>query len=85
MAKRIVIGAYLTNRLQEASAFQELITQYGCNIKARIGLHEVSDGLCSTGGLILLDMIGDESRILELEDRLRLIEGIKVQKLVFEE
>ena len=85
MSKRIVLGVLLTNRLKEAPAFQELITQYGCSIKTRIGLHNVSDTQCSTAGLILLEMFGDEAPILELEDKLRHMEGLKVQKMVFEE
>lgn len=85
MSKRIVLGVLLTNRLQEAPKFQELITQYGCNIKTRIGLHNVSDSLCSVAGLILLEMFGEETCIQELEDKLRHFEGLVVQKMVFEE
>ncbi len=85
MGKRIVLGAHLTDRCKEAPAFQEVITQFGCNIKTRIGLHNAGDGFCSGAGLILLEMIGDENRINELEDILRHMQGIEVQKMVFEE
>lgn len=85
MSKRIVLGVYLSNRKTEAPPFQELITQYGCNIRTRIGLHEVADGVCSMGGLILLDMIGDDARISELEGKLKAFEGVEVQKMVFTE
>lgn len=85
MANRIVLGAHLTNRCKDAPAFQELITQFGCNIKTRIGLHAVADNFCSGAGLILLEMIGEEDRINQLEDLLRHTEGIEVQKMVFSE
>ena len=85
MRKRIVLGVHLSNRMTEAPPFQELITQYGCNIRTRIGLHDVADGYCSMAGLILLDMIGEEERINELETKLKTFEGLDVQKMVFTE
>ena len=85
MSKRIILGALLTDRCKEAPAFQEVITQFGCNIKTRIGLHNVAETSCSTAGLILLEMFGDEERLNQLEDIIRHMEGILVQKMVFEE
>ncbi|MCL6629865.1 MAG: hypothetical protein K6U00_09730 [Armatimonadetes bacterium] len=85
MSKRIVLGVLLPNRFDEAPEFQKLITKYGCVIRTRLGLHEVCDHKCSVSGLILLEMYGDESQILELEDKLRHFDGIQVQKMVFEE
>jgi hypothetical protein len=85
MSKRIVLGVLLPNRFQEAVKFQELLTQYGCNIRTRLGLHEVCDHKCSVSGLILLEMYGDEEQILELEEKLRGLDGVQVQKMVFEE
>ncbi len=85
MAKRIILGAELTNRIAAASKFQETISAYGCNIKTRIGLHNVGDNYCSGGGLILLEMFGDENTINEMEQKIRNIEGVEVQKMVFQE
>lgn len=85
MEKRIVLGIHITNRMNDAPAFQEVITQFGCNIKTRIGLHNADDSICSGAGLILLEMIGDEARIKKLEDILRQKEGIEIQKMVFAE
>ena len=85
MDKRIILGIQLTNRMNDAPSFQEVITQFGCNIKTRIGLHNADGSICSGAGLILLEMFGDEDRINQLEDILRHTEGIKVQKMVFAE
>jgi hypothetical protein len=84
MSKRIVLGVLIHNRAKHAPEFQEIITQYGCSIKSRIGLHEVADNACSPSGLILLEMYGDEAPILELETKLRQLEGFEVQKMVFQ-
>ncbi|MHB0912602.1 MAG: hypothetical protein ACYC2Y_04060 [Armatimonadota bacterium] len=83
MAKRIVLGVLIENRVTHAPEFQEIITQFGCNIKTRIGLHDVGDATCSPNGLILLEMFGDEGQIRELESRLRELPGFQVQKMEF--
>ncbi|MEN6521354.1 MAG: hypothetical protein ABFD46_09435 [Armatimonadota bacterium] len=85
MAKRIVIGLFLGRRVTTAPDVQSVLTEYGCHIKTRIGLHNVDDMSCSGSGLILLEMYGDESKINEMEEKLKSFEGVEIQKMVFEE
>ncbi len=82
--KKIILGIQVTNRLTKAPEVQKLFTQYGCNIKTRLGLHDVNETSCSPTGLVLLEMFGKEEDILGMEKALKAIEGIKVQKMVFE-
>ena len=82
MPKHIVLGVHVTDRLKKAADVQALLTQYGCNIKTRLGLHEV-ESACSPNGLLLLEMHGDELVCNELAHKLGAIEGIEVQKMVF--
>jgi hypothetical protein len=84
MSKRIVLGIQVTNRLKEIPNVQKVLTDYGCNIKTRLGLHEVSKKVCSPLGLLILDTYGDEADILEMEKKLRRIKGLVVRKMVFE-
>lgn len=79
----IILGVHITSRQVNAVKVQELLTEYGCNIKTRVGLHHVHDDFCSTSGLMLLHMCGDENVCLELGEKLSRIEGISVQKMVF--
>jgi hypothetical protein len=85
MAKRIVLGVQITKRVQNVPSVQTVLTEYGCNIKTRLGLHEVTESICSTVGLLLLDTYGDEKQILEMEAKLKEIKGVVVQKMVFEQ
>ena len=84
MTKRIVLGIQVTNRVEKIPDVQKILTEYGCNIKTRLGLHEVSKSVCSTRGLLLLDTYGDEAEILEMEKKLRRIKGLVVKKMAFE-
>lgn len=82
--RHIVLGIHITDRIRHVQKMQDLFTEYGCSIKTRIGLHKVSDNFCSPNGLVLLEMAGDEKPIFELLDKLGAIEGVDVQKMVFE-
>ena len=42
MAQRCVIGVLVTNRVENAAQIQKVLTECGCYIKTRIGLHEVT-------------------------------------------
>lgn len=84
MDKHIIYGVHVTDRMSKVPNIQDLFSEYGCNIKTRIGLHDVSEGYCSPGGVILLEMFGDEQVCEELRDKLNAIDGIEVQEMVFE-
>ncbi len=85
MRKRIILGVQVTNRIKNALEVQEILTKFGCNIKTRLGLHEVTDAVCSTIGLLILEMYGDIKQIKEMENQLKAVHGIVVRKMVFEE
>jgi hypothetical protein len=80
----IILGVHVTSRHVNAVKVQELLTEYGCNIKTRIGLHHVHEDFCSTNGLMLLHMSGDENICLELGGKLSAMPGITVQKMIFD-
>lgn len=84
MGKTTVLGILLRKRTITATAFQEILSRHGCNIKTRIGLHTASDNICSPDGVILLDVIGDDADINKLEQDLRNVDGADIQKMVFE-
>jgi len=83
MNEHIVLGIHVTERVKQAQNIQQLFTDYGCNIKTRVGLHDASHDACATGGLILLEMTGDAVKAHELHDHLAAIDGVYVQKMVF--
>jgi hypothetical protein len=81
--KHIIVGVYLKDRQKEAAEVQKYLTDYGCYIAARIGLHEVKGGFCAGSGMILLQMFGEERFTNELVGVLNAIQGVEAKKLVF--
>ncbi len=83
MNEHIILGVHITDRVENVDPVQHTLTEYGCNIKTRVGIHE-AEQFCSPNGLILLELFGDKDKCLELEQKLKDIEGVDVKKMVFE-
>ncbi len=85
MSKRIILGVHISQRAAQVPSVQSVLTDCGCNIKTRIGLHDVSDNVCSNTGLLILEMYGDEASISDCEAKLNAIDGVQVKRMEFEE
>jgi len=80
-----ILGLHVTNRVNDAIKIQDLLTKFGCSIKTRLGLHEVNEKICSSCGIILLELTGDITECDKLERELRKVEGLDIQKMTFAE
>lgn len=83
MDKHVILGIHLTNRMKNATALQKVLGEFGCNIKTRLGLHQVDEQACSPNGLVLIEYFGDDETQVRMEAALKAIEGLQVQKMVF--
>lgn len=81
--QHFILGVHITDRLKKASDVQALMSKYGCNIRTRLGLHDVSGDFCSPNGLVLLELVGDPKTCNELAEKLAAIPGVEVQRMVF--
>ena len=81
--KHQILGVHITERLSKAGAVQAVFTEFGCNIRTRVGLHDTDGAVCSPSGVVLLDVIGPESECDALAGRLSAIDGVEVQRMVF--
>ena len=86
MHRRIILGVQIIDRLGYAPRVQQLLTEFGCSIKTRLGLHEVSDDgqFCSRSGLLLMEMLGPEEEIEKLRSALAELPGVSVERMIFE-
>ncbi len=84
MEDHVILGVHITQRLRNARQVQEALTEFGGNIKTRLGLHEVGGDQGSPNGLLVLELVGGESRARELTDRLGGIEGVYCRMMVFD-
>jgi hypothetical protein len=71
-------------RTDAAPEVQKVLTEHGCVINNRLGIHESST--CADEGMIILDITVSDDEVDQLKNELRSIEGVKVKsmKLDFE-
>lgn len=84
MAEKLtILGIKIEDRLKGASEVQKVLSRFGCSIKTRLGLHEVSDEFCSTSGIIILELTGPNEEQVKLYESLIRISGVNTQKMEF--
>ena len=71
-----IIAMRLSAREHNAQKLQETLTNYGCNIKVRLGLHEASEDFCATDGMIVLQPCGEKNVIEEMVAAFNALEGV---------
>lgn len=84
MKEMMIMGLLLTDRVKEATRVQEILTRYGCSIKTRLGMHEVSKDYCDKKGFVILELVGDKKEWEALEKELREVPGVQVKTMFFE-
>lgn len=77
-----IIGIKISNRLSSAVSVQSVLTEFGCVIRTRIGLHNEVEGKCSPDGIILLEITNDDVAV-DVAKSLCDVEGIEIQHMKF--
>ncbi|MBN2193058.1 MAG: hypothetical protein JW751_09600 [Polyangiaceae bacterium] len=83
MRDHIIVGIHITDRVTNAGEVQSLLTQYGKNIRTRLGLRETVEDTAGPNGLILLETVGPADELDALCAALRKLEGVQVQQMYF--
>jgi len=79
----LILAVHVSNRVIQAEQVQKTISEYGCSIKTRLGLHEASDGFCSPEGLMILELLNNEAVLYEFRDKLNAISGVEAKEVIF--
>lgn len=74
-----VVLIKIDRRSTEAVKVQSILTEFGCNIKVRVGLHEVSKEFCANDGLVILEVEGDKRKLNKMVSQLNKVEFIHAQ------
>ena len=77
----MIMAVLLDKRVESATEVQRTLTEHGCIIRMRLGLHEASKDYCTEDGLILLHTIGTVEEAQALEAALVAIPGVRVKSM----
>lgn len=78
MQKRFMI-IVIDIRKKEAVTVQKILTEWGCFIKTRLGLHEGVLENCSEIGTIFLELVGELEKLEEMNRKLNLLSGVRAK------
>jgi hypothetical protein len=78
MEKSIML-VLVGNRKESAVEVQKVLTETGCFIKTRLGLHDGTPEQCTNTGLIILELIGGAQEKKALFDKLKVIPHVNVE------
>ncbi len=81
--ERTILLVSLNNRKQTAVTFQKILTDWGCMVKTRLGIHDGVLTKCSSSGLVILDIVGQKKKLTEMTRKLNLVKGIKAKLITF--
>jgi hypothetical protein len=84
MSETRIIGILIKKRQQNIEKVQNILTKFGCSIRTRLGINVSQDYKVEDAGLVLLELTGEIMEMEKLENALKTLEGIDVQKMTFE-
>ena len=67
------------NRKKSALKVQQILTESGCMVKTRLGIHSNPEGVCSDEGIIILEVVAGDSDIAGLVVKFEELDGVKAQ------
>jgi len=76
-----IMAVLQENRVETAPRVQEVLTEFGCHIRVRLGLHDAAVDQCANTGLILLQLCGPDAPVEAMEAKLRAIPRVKVKSM----
>lgn len=81
--KCYIMVAKIEARREDSPQVQEVLSRFGCYIRARLGLHETRD-VCSDEGVLILQLDGDVAEMEKLEAALNAMDRVKAKLVVLD-
>ncbi len=73
---RSILLVLVSKRSKSAIEVQKILTERGCSIKTRLGIHDGVGDRCSDSGLIILELVGEKQTKDELKTKLSALDGV---------
>jgi len=76
---KTLLAIIVDKRKKTAPTVQKILTDWGCWIKTRLGIHDGVLDKCSNVGLIIVELVGERKKHQELSHKLCLLDGVKTE------
>jgi hypothetical protein len=81
MSDKTILIVVMDKRRASALRAQEAMTDFGCIVKTRLGIHDGVMDKCSDHGIIILELVGKKSERQQLKRRLSALAGVKTKSV----
>lgn len=78
-----ILGLKTENRFKSSECIQKILTDYGCFVRTRLGLHDIGECVCPKYALMILEIPNDEKAV-NIANQLLNIDGIEIQRMQFD-
>ncbi len=82
--KKDILLILIDGRKKNAVTVQKILTEWGCLIKTRLGIHDGVLDNCSESGLIILELVGEKEKHEELARKVSLLDGVNAKLVEME-
>ncbi|MFA7676623.1 MAG: hypothetical protein WCY34_00445 [Candidatus Omnitrophota bacterium] len=79
MIKKTLLLILVNMRKESAPKVQKILTDWGCIIKTRLGIHDGVLDDCANSGLMILELVGSDEQVEEISHKLNLLSGVKAE------
>lgn len=79
-----LLGVLIKKRQNAAPQVQEVLTEFGCIIKTRLGMHEATNDKCAPHGLVILELTGSNEEMQKIEQALNTIPDVEAKNIRFD-
>lgn len=80
MTCNTLMAIRISDRDKNAVKIQEVLTNFGCKIAMRLGIHDQDEGnVCSSSGTLILNLCCPPEEAKQVEIELTKIDGVKAK------
>ncbi len=76
-----LVAIKIGSREDTASQVQKILTGFGCNIKVRLGLHDLPENSCDPSGLVILQTTAGEKELESFLKELNSMDDVTAKSL----
>lgn len=77
-----IIGILIENKGYTVRRVQEVLSEFCCEIRTRLGINSYDEGECSSRGVILID-VPNREKADEIRAELEIIQNVTVKEIDF--
>lgn len=79
MFTKTLLLVLVNTRKESAPTVQKILTDWGCIIKTRLGIHDGVLSDCTNTGLLVLELVGEREKQEELARKLDILPGVSAK------